>query len=182
MQALTDLADLAVLFPLGLCVAVWLWGSGWSRGACLWLAGFITVLAVMLVAKLALLGCPRPGAVLNSPSGHTAAAAYVYGGVAALALRMRTVQAAAMAAAVAVLFGVSRIAVHAHSLAEVEFGGAVGVVVVAVLIRASGGVPAGLRPLRLLFVAVPLIIVLHGMRLNAEPRLRLAASWVGLCL
>ena len=136
----------------------------------------------MLAAKLALLGCAVPGAALNSPSGHTAAAAYVYGGMAALAWRMRLFPAVATGVAIAALFGLSRIMVHAHSLAEVVVGGAVGVAVLAGLIAAAGGVPAGLRPLRLLFGVVPLIIVLHGLRLNMEPHVRVAASWLGLCL
>jgi membrane-associated phospholipid phosphatase len=182
MQQLTDLADLAVLLPLALCVAGWLWSGGWTRGVWLWLAGLMAVLAIMLIAKLALLGCAIPGAALVSPSGHTAAAAYVYGGMAALVWRMRTAMATASAAAIAIVFGLSRIAVHAHSLAEIVFGGAVGVAAVAGLILASGGVAAGLRPLRLAFCAVPLIIVLHGVRLNMEPRLRVAASWMGLCI
>ena len=182
MLALTDLADLAVLAPLALCVAGWLWAGGWVRGAGLWLAGFVAVLGLMLAAKLSLLGCMRPDAALNSPSGHTAAAAYVYGGMAALAWRMRVVQASVAAAGVAALIGLSRIMVHAHSLAEVAAGGAVGVSVLAGVIVVSGAVPAGLRPVRLLLCAVPLVIVLHGVRLNMEPRLRLAAGWLGFCL
>ncbi len=181
MQPLTDLADLAVLLPLGVCVAGWLWGGGWGRGAALWLGGLLLVLGVMLAAKLVLLGCTRPGAMLASPSGHTAAAAYVYGGMAALVLRVRLPAALLLGLGVAALVGLSRVALHAHSAAEVLAGAAVGVGVLCAYAWLSGPAPAGLRPRNLLFVAAPLLIVLHGFRLNAEPRLRMAAWWLGLC-
>ena len=181
MQALTDLADLAVLLPLCLCVAAWLWAGLWPRGAWLWLAGMAAVLALMLAAKLALLGCARPGAALASPSGHTAAATYVYGGMAALAWRLRLAPAVALGAALAALFGLSRIAVHAHSLAEITVGGAVGLMVLLAMLWAAGLVPGGLRPMRLLFCAVPLVALLHGARLNMEPRLRGIAGWMSVC-
>ncbi len=181
MQALTDLADLAVLLPLGLCVAGWLWAGGWRRGAALWLGGLALVLAAMLAAKLALLGCPRPGAVLASPSGHTAAAAYVYGGIAALVLRVRLSAVLVLGVVAAALFGLSRVLLHAHSVAEVVAGGAVGVGVLCAFAWLGGPVPGGLRAQRLLFVGAPLLIVLHGFRLNAEPRVRLAAWWLGFC-
>jgi membrane-associated phospholipid phosphatase len=135
----------------------------------------------MLAAKLSLLGCARPGA-LASPSGHTAAAAYVYGGMAALVLRVRALTAAALAGAVACLIGLSRVVLHAHSLAEVIAGGMVGVIVLCAFAWSTGRAPENLRPARLLFVVVPLMVVLHGVRLNMEPRVRLAAGWFGFCL
>ena len=181
MQALTDLADLAVLLPLSLCVALWLWGGGWGRGAWLWLGGLAAVLVVMLAAKLALLGCARLGTMV-SPSGHTAAATYVYGGMVALAARLRLTAAACAGGAAAVLFGLSRIAVHAHSLTEVVAGGAVGLTVLMVTLRVSGAVPPQLRPAPLLLCAGPLILVLHGARLNMEPRVRGTAAWLDICL
>jgi membrane-associated phospholipid phosphatase len=177
MQALTDFADLAVVLPLALCVAAWLAVSGWGHGALSWLVAFGAVLAVTAVLKLGFLGCAPSESAISSPSGHTASSSFVYGGIAALALRGGWRASTALAIAVAALVGASRVAVHAHSAAEAMLGGAVGVAALAVFAWRAGPVPPGLKPGRLLLVCLPLMLVLHGARLNAEPHLRGAAFW-----
>ena len=84
MQALTDFADEAVVLPLIAVVALMLGLLGWRRGALAWLGAvglsFTSVLALKLVFATCgpALGLPA----LRSPSGHTAAAAVVAGGIA----------------------------------------------------------------------------------------------------
>jgi hypothetical protein len=111
---LTDFADMALLSPLALCVAAWLALSGWGSGARLWLIAFTAVLLVMLALKLAILGCKPSDTIITSPSGHTAAATFVYGGMIVLITRSRIAASLAIGAALAVLFGLSRIMVHAR--------------------------------------------------------------------
>ncbi len=84
---------------------------------------------------------------------------------------------AAIGVAVAALVGVSRVAVHAHSGAEAILGGLVGVLALVLFAWRAGPVPIGLRPGRLVLLCLPLMLLLHGTRLNAEPHLRGAAFW-----
>jgi membrane-associated phospholipid phosphatase len=179
MRILTDFADLAVLLPLTVCVAVGLAVLGWRRGALAWCAAIAAVMGTMVLLKLAFLGCGPVGAV--SPSGHTAAGTVAYGGLAALWLRRRlgAPYAAVLASgAVAIVIGATRMALGLHTGFEVFLGGAVGVAGVAALLRMAGPAPARLYGRRLALVALPLILVLHGFRLPVEPRLRQAANWL----
>ena len=177
MQAVTDFADLAVVLPLALSVLAWLALSGWAYGARAWLVAFAAVLAMTGLLKLAFMGCAPSGSPIASPSGHTASSSFVYGGIASLALRAHWTKAAAIGIAVAALVGLSRVAVHAHSVGEAVLGGAVGVAALALFARWAGPAPLGLRPARLFLAGLPLMLLLHGTRLNAEPHLRGAAYW-----
>jgi hypothetical protein len=85
--------------------------------------------------------------------------------------------AAALGLGVAAIVGVSRVAIHAHSGPEVVLGGAVGVSALAFFVWRAGPVPPRLRPGPLILVCLPLMLLLHGARLNAEPHLRGAAFW-----
>jgi membrane-associated phospholipid phosphatase len=182
MQALTDFADLAVVLPVALCVGVWLAVSGWANGARAWLLAFGAVLGVTTVLKLVFLGCAPADSPISSPSGHTASSSFVYGGLATLAVRAGWKASAALGIAVAALVGVSRVAVHAHSGAEAMLGGLVGVAAVLLFAWRAGPVPRGLRIGRLLLACLPLIFLLHGTRLNAEPHVRGVAFWLGRAL
>jgi membrane-associated phospholipid phosphatase len=181
MLYITDFADLAVLLPVALCVGAGLAVLGWMRGAVAWAVCVGGTLAALLGLKLAFLGCATPASTIFSPSGHTAAATMVLGGACALWLRRRIgpVAAAALAGGgVATVIGASRIALHTHSLPEVALGAAIGVTGLVAMLRWAGPVPDGLRGWRLMLVAAPLLLMLHGTRLGAETRLRHAAGWL----
>jgi membrane-associated phospholipid phosphatase len=182
MQFLTDFADLAVVLPLAACIAAWLALSGWRRGARLWLEAVAGMLGIMLALKLLLIGCHHGESALTSPSGHTATATLVYGAIAAIVLRPRPAALAVIGAAVAVVFGVSRVMVHAHSVPDVIVGGAVGVTALLLFVRAVGDLPPVLKPARLLLACLPIILLLHGARLTLEPHLRGAADYLGLSI
>jgi membrane-associated phospholipid phosphatase len=177
MQFLTDFADLAVAAPLALCVAAWLALSGWPRGTLLWLTAFMALMLTMLALKLAVLGCAPADSPLASPSGHTASATFVYGGIAILALRPRLPAAALIGLALAALFGASRVALHVHTLADVIAGGAAGIAALLVFVRVAPPPPT-IRPRRMLVLCLAAALVLHGLRLNMEPRLRGAAHFL----
>ena len=181
MQFLTDFADLAMALPLALCVAAWLALSGWRRGAALWLAVLGGLLATMLVLKLAVLGCGPDDVGLASPSGHTATATFLYGGMAALALRPRLPGVFALGLAAAVLFGASRVALHVHSVADVLAGGAAGLLALLLFVWVARAPDARLRPVFLLGACLPVALLLHGLRLTLEPHLREAAHWLAVC-
>ncbi|MDE2007851.1 MAG: PA-phosphatase, partial [Rhodospirillales bacterium] len=83
MTFLTDFADQAVVLPLWLAIGAVLALSGWRRGAAAWLIAVGATLAAVGIGKLAGISCGPPW--LRSPSGHTAAAGVVAGGLAVLA-------------------------------------------------------------------------------------------------
>src|ERR1051326_4502016 len=86
MTFLTDFADQAVMLPIVLAVAVALAAMGWWRGALAFLGVVAVTFAAVLTLKLGFLACrPVFGPwSIESPSGHTAAASVVAGGLAAL--------------------------------------------------------------------------------------------------
>ncbi len=184
MRFVTDFADLAVLLPLSACIFLGLLLSGWRRGALAWAGAVGLTCAIMLALKLLFLGCGSVGAL--SPSGHTAAGTAIYGGVFSLWLRRRmaTWQAVLLAGgSVAAAIGVSRVAVRAHIPLEVAIGAAIGLVGVWILVRAAGPPPARVRGRWLVPAGLAVVLLLHGTRLQAEPRLRALAGWIphGVC-
>lgn len=179
----TDFADQAVVLPVCLCVVLGLALSGWRRGAVAFALASLAVLATMLVLKLLAVGCGvfRPWADITSPSGHTAAAAAVYGGGLALGLRRRLgpLPAACLASLpVAAAIGATRLALHVHTGAEVLLGGGVGLAGVLGLVFLAGPAPRLRHPWRVVLAGLALMLVLHGTRLPAEAQLRWASFHV----
>lgn len=174
MQFLTDFADQAVMLPFAAVVGLALALSGWWRGCAAWAVAVVGVLGSMAVLKYVFFACSSflSGTGVQSPSGHTAAAAIIMGGALALFLRGRipAVAVAAIPLGIAVLIGVTRLAVHAHSVPEVLFGGAVGLAGAGALVLLAGprppmaGWPAAVG-------AVAVLVGLHGLHLRAETTL-----------
>jgi membrane-associated phospholipid phosphatase len=180
MNFLTDFADQAVVLPLAGTVLLVLFAVGWRRGAVAWGAGVGGVLAVMLVLKLLALACLRHlgWLGLSSPSGHTAASAVVYGGLLALLAPRGTVVAAIAGGAVALVFGLSRLALHVHTVPDVILGALVGVAGAILMRRAAGPRPPRSGAPWLLLAAFAVMVAFHGHRLQAETQIR----WMALDL
>ena len=181
MNFLTNFADQAVTLPLAACVFLGLLALGWRRGALAWGASVAGVLTMMLVLKLATLACESHLAQtgLKSPSGHTATAAVVYGGLfALLAPRSRrvTLVAAASGGAFALGIGLTRLALHVHTVADVLVGAAVGVAGAVAMRHLAGPRPTRLATSWLLAGACLVLLLFHGDKLEAETRLR----WLAL--
>ncbi len=181
MELVTNFADQAVILPLAATIAAALALAGWRRGALAWSVVITGILALMLTLKLASAACGHllPGGELRSPSGHTAAAGAVYGGLlAGLARRVaghaRWTPVCAVAAAL--LVGASRLALGMHTAIDVAVGGAVGVGGAMVLTWLAGTPPPGLRLAPLAAVAVAVIVVFHGFHLVAEAAIRNATA------
>lgn len=78
-----------------------------------------------------------------------------------------------MALAAAVVVGATRVALGAHTLADVLVGGGLGVVGSVALVRAAGARPAGLATPRLaLLLILVLAVLLHGQHLDLEAFIR----------
>lgn len=181
---LTDFADLAVILPLTAAVAASLALIGWPRGALAWLAAVSGTLAAALVLKVLIFAFPGglAGGGLRNPSGHTAAGAVVYGGLAALLgtrLAMPAVMAMLGAAGVAVVIGLTRVMLGWHSVPDVLVGAALGMAGVTLLVRLAGQRPPQARMLGLVAVLAIVVLAFHGHRLAAEETIRLIAEQIG---
>jgi len=184
MNTLTDFADQAVILPVYGLAFVALLAMGWWRAAGVWVLVVAVVFSLVLVGKVAAFDCG--GAVareigLHSPSGHTASAAMVYGGLLGLLRRggRRELVAVLLALGFAVVIGISRIALGAHSLIEVLLGGAVGIAGAGTVVWLAGPRPERLRYLRRAMLTISLVALLaHGIRLPAEARIASAARTI----
>ena len=181
MQTLTDFADQAVVLPLIATVALMLGVLGWRRGALAWLVAVGLSFALVLLLKLVFASC-GPAldlAGLRSPSGHAAAAGGIAGGIAVVLGRGRG-YVMATAGLAALLIGVTRVALGLHTPAEVVLGGALGMLGVLGFALLAGRPP----PLRLrwLFAAVVAVaLLLHGLHLDVETRIRAVAFRLTFC-
>ena len=185
MRYLTDFADQAVILPLVLAVAIALAVQGWRRGALTWLIVVAATFLATLAFKLMFLACsPLFGPMdVHSPSGHVAAATVVAGGLAAMLTRRRTsILPAALVAAVVI--GISRLVLGAHSLPEVVVGAMIGLAGAAALLRFAG-TPPRLKLAPLIAVILVVATVFHGLHLPAEAAIRhtafRAAQYIPAC-
>jgi membrane-associated phospholipid phosphatase len=174
---LTDFADEAVVLPVALVIARVLGLTGWARGTVVWLIAVAGTLATMLLLKILFDACgpAQFGGVVNSPSGHTAAAAILYGGLLGLLVRRSgggMALALLPAPVVVVVIGVSRIELGAHTLPEVVIGAAVGLAGVLGVLLLAGPPPRRVWPSRLLGPALFTVVLLHGYHLRAEEQIR----------
>ena len=94
--------------------------------------------------------------------------------LAGLSLRSRTV-ALLFAAVAAVAIGASRLALGAHSFAEVALGGAAGLLGAFGMLLLAGRRPSGLDARRIVVIAVLVAVLFHGLHLRAEAQIRFAA-------
>ncbi len=184
MNTLTDFADQAVILPVYGLAFVALLAMGWWRAAFAWLGVVAVVFSLVLVGKVAAFDCG--GALareigLRSPSGHTASAAMVYGGLLGLLRKggRRQMIAPLLALGFAVVIGISRIALGAHSVIEVIVGGAIGITGAWAVVRLAGPRPVQLRYLRRAMLAIMVVALLaHGIRLPAEARIASVARTI----
>ncbi|HSU06941.1 MAG TPA: phosphatase PAP2 family protein [Acetobacteraceae bacterium] len=169
MNFLTNLADEAVILPLTAGIGVMLLALGWRRGAIAWLVAVVSTLALMFVLKL--LGFACGPSLLRAPSGHTAVAAVICGGLVAILARGERRLTLPIALLAAAVIGISRLALGAHSLPEVILGGAVGVGGAVLLARLAGRPPDRSRAAWVVGVVAVVLVIFHGERLPAETRI-----------
>ena len=82
----------------------------------------------------------------------------------------------ALAALAAFVIGVSRLALGAHSPAEVLIGAGVGLAGALALPLLAGPAPQGLDARRIAVIAVAVVVIFHGMHLPAEAHIR-STAW-----
>ncbi|MGI4745845.1 MAG: phosphatase PAP2 family protein [Janthinobacterium lividum] len=167
------------MLPTSVCVLLFLLLSRCWKTALTWTIAMGGVLAAMLVLKLGIGACgPALGAgALDSPSGHTASATMLYGGIATILFpRLNVILRFMLAITIALLFGASRVVLHDHSVIEVLIGGIVGLGGLGFFMHFKGAGPARLP--RICFVLVFAVIALleHGHRMTVEYRIHSFAT------
>jgi membrane-associated phospholipid phosphatase len=180
---ITNFGDQAVLLPLAIAVGLVFASSGWWRGAVAWTVAIGSTLALMLAFKLnyALCGRLAMGTFLNNPSGHTAGATAVYGGLFAILARFTTRLAywpLPCAVLIAVVIGTSRLILDMHSGPEVVAGGAAGLCGALAAARLAGAPPAHLRIRRVAVLALLVLVAFHGLHMPADAAIKRLAFYV----
>ncbi len=162
--------------------------TGWRRGVVAWIVAVGGTLCLILALKLRFFACDQliPEEGIRNPSGHTAAAAVVYGSIgitvaqSVLNVRRWLVPfTVAIALPIAIVIGASRLELDLHSMAEVVIGGCVGVAGAVAFVMLAGPPAHNLRAVRLLVIAVAVIALLHGVRMSAETHLKGLATDIG---
>jgi membrane-associated phospholipid phosphatase len=181
---LTDFADQAVMVPMILLIAAVLLLSGWRRGAVAWCSVVpLTLLAVGLAKFMVFrFGAPAWLPDLLSPSGHTASAALVYGGLMAILVPYMGPWRRVLLVAVpmAAIIGVTRLFLRVHTLDDVIVGAIIGLVGAISLARLAGHRPIHISLWPAAGTVVMVVILFHGIRLPAEVWLHAAArDWPG---
>lgn len=167
-MAITDFGESTVLLSTTVAAAGCFWLIRQRKLAILWLLAIGGCAASMLVLKLAFLTCGNLvlAGTVHTPSGHSSMSAIFYGAAALTvgrfspALAHRRILVTLGAILFAVLIGVTRVVVHAHSPQEVVVGLTVGfswLTGFALLLRRIGP-SAEMPPVALLI----LVAVLYG--------------------
>ena len=184
MNFLTDFADQAVVLPLAVAILAVLLGLRWFRGALAWALAVCFTFGTILLLKVVCAACAihLTATGLHSPSGHTASACLVYGGLFVLLARRpaRMLPALLLAAGFAFVFGSSRIALHAHTLSDVAVGAVVGLAGVVVLVVLAGPRSPLMSRWPMATAVLAVVVVFHGLRLPAEDTIRMFAylDWI----
>ncbi len=172
MKFLTDFADQGVILPVTLMTLIAFMALRWRRGAMAWVGVLGATFALMLALKIAFHTC---GGTLGSrpfnPSGHVAAAAAVYGGLAAVVLSRYRVAALVPALLIACVIAVTRLVLGVHTVADVATGGVIGLMAAAALRRLAGPLPPT-RCWQPALLALMVAALLHGAHLDAEGAIR----------
>jgi membrane-associated phospholipid phosphatase len=176
MKFVTDFGDSALLLPLSLAILAWLLFARSARTGIWWSAALILCGTGIGVLKMLFFACP-PGGDLDSPSGHTALSALVYGGLATILAsetQSKWLRRAIGAAAFFLIVTIadSRLVLHMHSLPEVAAGMAIGIATLALFVFQYRRIPHKHgRILPLLLIASITVAVFHGQQLTPESRL-----------
>lgn len=162
LEAITDLADQAVVLPVVLMTAVWIATTGWVRGAIAWAAVIGGTLGLVGAFKVVVISCRAVTGEfgLQSPSGHTVAASLVAGGIAVL-VRAHSPNRDALAvlagASAALVIGLTRVLLGAHTIVDVAVASPIGMGSAWMLSRFMGAAPQHYK-----FIGGLIVIVLTG--------------------
>lgn len=169
IRLVTDLADQAVILPAIVLIAIWLALAEPRRTVVAWVLCCGLVLGTIGLLKLGL-SCTPMIHMLRSPSGHTASAVLVAGGLLVLLAgpgQWRRAAAVTAGIALGATIGATRVWLRVHTVPEVIVGAMVGAVGLILFARSDLPRPR-LPPMTLIAAFLMLAFALHGTRLRAE--------------
>lgn len=170
LEALDAIGDLGLLLSLAAALTAWLLSSR-PRAAIALMVAMIVCAGATTLLKIYLHACPM--IPLRGPSGHVGFAALIYSAlVAVIASRAPAWARLPLAAAGGVLIAavaVARYFAEAHSVAEIAFGVAVGLMSFAIFafVYRHGGV-GGRSVMPLAAAVVAIAVVAYGRHVNGE--------------
>jgi hypothetical protein len=191
MHLVTNLGDFAVLLPASLGLIAFLAWTGAKADATAYAAAIVFCLLAALLAKLAFAACGARYDLLGveSPSGHAAFSTTSYGCLALLFAAGRTLARRLAvyfgATALILLIGASRVALQAHSVAEVVVGLGIGAISIGLFralrvrsepLQFSAQTILRLSPFAALYAACLLLLAGHW---SAEPTIDAVAAELG---
>lgn len=174
LNFVSDAGDSAVLLPVAALSIFFLWRYQSLRAAETLVVALAACAAVITVLKLLLIACGDAwGAGIVSPSGHASMSAAVYGalGIIAAGQAPRWQRPlVVMASWILVLcIALSRVAVGAHSWAEVGVGLLVGAATLTLFAVRYFRVPRSrVNLVPLMLVSLTIVVLLHGVHLPIE--------------
>lgn len=173
---ITRLGEFTFMSLIAFAIAVWLFVQGEKRLALWWSALFAAAMGVVTITKMAFIGWGIGRSLdFTGFSGHAMRAAAVYPTLFYLLLPQTPlplrVAGVLFGFACAMVIGVSRLALHAHSISEVAaglmLGGAVGVAFIRIA-RSSGTLDRqAFNPLRV--IALGVLVLLPAPYLRPAP-------------
>jgi membrane-associated phospholipid phosphatase len=144
---ITKFGDAVIILPAAVAIGAWLAASGARRLTLYWIALFGIAAALVTLTKIAFVGWGIGNARFDFTgiSGHTTFAMAVIPTLLYLAVpstaTLWRILAALTGIAFALLIGISRLTLHAHSLSEVVLGCALGLAVSLGFLRLARGHP-----------------------------------------
>jgi membrane-associated phospholipid phosphatase len=176
-RALTDFGDLAVLLPVVFGAAAWLALTGHAKTALALSASVGFAIGATVVLKLLFMSGVVALAGIHSPSGHTSVSVAAYGDLAvllALSLsgwRKWALLAASLALAIAI--ACSRVILDLHTIGDVIFGFAMGLIAAGLFVWRLRGRSVSLEhPEALLAILIAIALLMHGWQFPSSDILK----------
>lgn len=144
---ITQFGDAIIMLPAAIAITLWLAASGARRLTLYWIGLFGVAAALVTLTKIAFVGWGMgiAGLDFTGISGHTTFAMAVIPTLLYLAVPSTATLWRALAALAGIVFalliGISRLTLHAHSLSEVVLGWALGLAVSLGFISLAGNYP-----------------------------------------
>jgi membrane-associated phospholipid phosphatase len=185
LYLVTHLGDSGLLMMLSSLCALYLYASGNKRTAVVLASVLFLCMGIMTVLKIYFIGCYHrwPSLGIESPSGHAAMGAAIYGTLAAIISRhfsgWRRVLAPVLVFPLVLTIAASRVLLGMHQISEVLLGLAVGIALALLAFIVLKDSSTHVFRLRyLVLTSLLAVVLLYGTQTPAETFLRRLALFV----
>jgi membrane-associated phospholipid phosphatase len=190
LNAVTDMGDGAILFPLSVALGIGFWIQHSARMALIWLLSLTSCLVLTALLKVIGHACGEAwfAGSLVSPSGHVAFSTAFYGALGVVAANLETkisVRLFYVGILVVLVSGIagSRVLLHHHTIIEVAVGLCVGGIAVCMFAWGYMKLKVRISMVTISLFAITaasLLIFVHGIHLKAEDIIALVSTRLGI--